>query len=149
MDIPDPLLPLVSIVHRSRKVFQATSCIGTVQLYIGSSWSSHLCLSMCRDSQEYITYEFVLSSPAVSRMSGPFNFLVFFFSYCLSFLFFFLLFSFLNDNGLMYNVIASSISFFLFIFLSFFLWRVSFYFFFPNIHSFYFESKRNNSLFLL
>ena len=29
MDLPDPLSPLVSIVHCSRKVFQATSCIGT------------------------------------------------------------------------------------------------------------------------
>ena len=39
MDLPDPLSPPVSIAHRSRRVFQATSCIGTELLYTGSSWS--------------------------------------------------------------------------------------------------------------
>ena len=33
----DLLSPLVSIVHYSREVFKATSCIGTELLYIGSS----------------------------------------------------------------------------------------------------------------
>ena len=28
MDLPDPLSPPVSFVHRPREVFQATSCIG-------------------------------------------------------------------------------------------------------------------------
>ena len=32
MDFPDPPTPSVSIVHRSREVLQATSCIGTEQL---------------------------------------------------------------------------------------------------------------------
>ena len=40
------LLPPVSIVHRYREVFQATSCIDSELLYIGSSWSSYLCLSI-------------------------------------------------------------------------------------------------------
>ena len=43
-------------------------------LYVSSSWSSCLCLSMWRGPQVYITYEFVLTSPAVSRMSGSSNF---------------------------------------------------------------------------
>ena len=36
-NLPDPLSPPVSIVHRSQEVFQATSCIGRELLYIGSS----------------------------------------------------------------------------------------------------------------
>ena len=36
-DLPDSLLPPISIVHRSREVFQATSSIGTELLYVGSS----------------------------------------------------------------------------------------------------------------
>ena len=72
--IPDPLPPPVSIVHRSREVFKATSCIGTELLYIGSRWSSYLCSSMRRGPQEYVAYEFVLTSPAVSCMSGSPNF---------------------------------------------------------------------------
>ena len=39
-DLPDPLLLPVSIVHRSRELFQATPCIGTELLYVDSSWSS-------------------------------------------------------------------------------------------------------------
>ena len=38
--------------------------------YRGASWSSNFCSSMWRGLQEYITYEFVLTSPAVSCMSG-------------------------------------------------------------------------------
>ena len=37
MDFPDSLPPLISIVHRSRQVFHATSCICTELLQIGSS----------------------------------------------------------------------------------------------------------------
>ena len=37
------------------------------------SWSSNLCSSMCGGPQDYITYEFVPTSPAVSRMSGLSN----------------------------------------------------------------------------
>ena len=51
-------------------VFKAISCIVTELLYIGSSWSSCLCSSLWRGSQENVTYEFVFNSPAVSRMSG-------------------------------------------------------------------------------
>ena len=36
-DLPSPLFPFVSIVHRSWDVFKATSYIGTELLYIGSS----------------------------------------------------------------------------------------------------------------
>ena len=46
LNLPDSLSPLVSIVHCSQEVFNATSCIGTELLYIGSSWSSYLCSSM-------------------------------------------------------------------------------------------------------
>ena len=53
-DLPDPLLPPFSIVHRSRSIFKATSCISTELLYIGSSWLSCLCLSMWRSAQEYV-----------------------------------------------------------------------------------------------
>ena len=72
-DIPDPLSPSVSIIHRSREVFKAIFCISTELLYIGSSWSPYLYSSMWRGPQEYVTYEFVLISPAVSHMSGLFN----------------------------------------------------------------------------
>ena len=72
-DLPDPLPPLLSIVHRSRLVFKATSCIGTELLYVGSSWSSCLYSSMWRSPQESVAYEFVPTSPAVSCMSGSFR----------------------------------------------------------------------------
>ena len=68
MDLPNPLSPPISIVHNPQQVLQATSCIGTELLYTGSSWSS-----MWRGPQEYIAYEFVLTFPAVSRMSGSSN----------------------------------------------------------------------------
>ena len=70
-DLSDPLSPPVSNVHRAREVFQATSCIGTKLLYIGSSRSCNRCSSMWKGPQEYIAYEFVLTSPAVSSVSGP------------------------------------------------------------------------------
>ena len=54
--LPDPLSPPIPIVYRSRDVFQATSC-----------------LSMWRGEQEYVTYEFFLTSPAMSQMSGSSN----------------------------------------------------------------------------
>ena len=73
MDIPDPLSPHLSIVHSFRQVFKVTSRIGTQLLYVGSSWSSRLCLSMWMGPQEYIASEFVLTSPVVSRMSALFN----------------------------------------------------------------------------
>ena len=58
-----------SIVHCFRQVFMATSRIGTELLYVGSS-----CSSMWRGPQEYVTYEFVPTSPKVPRMSGSSNF---------------------------------------------------------------------------
>ena len=67
-DIPDPLSPLFSIVHCFRQVFRVTSRIGTEMLYVGSSWSSCLCSFMWRGPQEYITYEFILTSPAAQDM---------------------------------------------------------------------------------
>ena len=74
IDLPDtPLLP-ISIVYHSREVFQATSCIDTELLYIGSSWSSNFYSPMCRSPQKYIAYEFILISPAASHMSGLSNF---------------------------------------------------------------------------
>ena len=72
-DLSGPLLLIFSIVHHSRLVFKATSCIDTELLYVGSSWSSCLCLSMWRGPPEYVTYDFVPTSPAVSRMSGSSN----------------------------------------------------------------------------
>ena len=58
----------------SGRVFKATSRIGTELLYVGLSCSSSLCSSMWRGPLEYITYELVPTLPAVSRMSGSFNF---------------------------------------------------------------------------
>ena len=74
IDIPDPLLPPLPIVHRSRQVLRATSHIYTELLYVGLSWSPCLCLTIWRDPQEYITYELIPTSPAVSHMSGLSNF---------------------------------------------------------------------------
>ena len=69
-DISGPLLPHLLIVHCFWQVLKATSRIGTELLYVGSSWTSCLCLSMWRGLQEYITYELVPTSPVVSCMSG-------------------------------------------------------------------------------
>ena len=52
---------LSSIVHHSQ---EATSCISTKLSHIGFSYSS-----MWRDPQDYITYEFILPSLAMSWMS--------------------------------------------------------------------------------
>ena len=72
-DIPDPFSPLLPIIHRLWQVFRATSRILTSLLYVCSSWSSCFCLAICGGPLEYITYEFVLASPAVSCMSGSSN----------------------------------------------------------------------------
>ena len=53
--------------------FQTLSCIDTELLYKDSSWSSYRCSPMWRGPLEYITFEFVLTFPAVSRMSGSSN----------------------------------------------------------------------------
>ena len=70
IELPDFPLPPFSIVHSSQLVFKAISCISTELLHIGSSWSSCLCSSMWRGPLEYVTYEFISTSPAVSYMSG-------------------------------------------------------------------------------
>ena len=59
-----PLLP---------EVFKATCCISTKLLYVGSSGSFCLWSSIWSGLQEYVTYEFVPTSPAVSRISGSSN----------------------------------------------------------------------------
>ena len=72
-DIPDRLSPFLPIIHRLRQVFRVTSRVLPQLLYVGSCWSSHSCTSMCGGPQEYITYELVLASPAVSCVSGSSN----------------------------------------------------------------------------
>ena len=72
-DIPDRLSPFLPIIHRLRQVFRVTSRVLTQLLYVGSCWSSHSCTSMCGGPQEYIAYELVLASPAVSCVSGSSN----------------------------------------------------------------------------
>ena len=72
-DIPDPLSPLLPIIHRFWQVFRVASRILTQLLYVCSSWSSCFCLVICGGPQEYITDEFVLASPAVSCVSGSSN----------------------------------------------------------------------------
>ena len=72
-DILDPLLPLLPIVHRFWQVFRATSRILTELLYVCSSWSSCFCSAICGGPLEYISYELVPTSPAVSCMSGSSN----------------------------------------------------------------------------
>ena len=62
-DISDPLLPPLPIVHCFWQVIRATSSIGTELLYVCSSWTSCLCLSLQRCPQEYITYRLI---PTVS-----------------------------------------------------------------------------------
>ena len=69
----DSLPPSFSIVHRFQQVFKATSCIRAELFYVHSSLSSWLRSSIWSGPQEYITYEFIPTSPAVSRMSGLSN----------------------------------------------------------------------------
>ena len=69
-DIRDPLSPLLPIIHRLWLVFRARSHFLTELFNVCSSWSSWFCLAICGGPQEYITYELVLASPAVSCMSG-------------------------------------------------------------------------------
>ena len=72
-NLSDPLSPLVPIVHHSQLIFYATSCITAELLQIGSSWSPYPCSFVWRGPQEYIAYEFGLTSPAVSSMSSSYN----------------------------------------------------------------------------
>ena len=72
-DIPDPLSPLLPIIHRLWQVFRPTSRILTQLLNVCSSWSSCFCSAICGGPQEYITYELVPASSAVSCMCGSSN----------------------------------------------------------------------------
>ena len=54
-DIPDPLSPLLPIVHRLWQVFRATSRILTELLYVCSSWSS------CFFSRPYVGVRWSMS----------------------------------------------------------------------------------------
>ena len=72
-DIPDPLTPLLSIVYCLWLVFRATSRILTELLYVCSSWPSCFCSAICGGPWEYITYELVPASLAVSCVSGSSN----------------------------------------------------------------------------
>ena len=47
-DIPDPLSPLLPIIHRLWQVFRATSRILTELLYVCSSWLSFFCLAQIK-----------------------------------------------------------------------------------------------------
>ena len=60
-NLHDPISSSVSIVHRSRKVFQAISCVGIELLYISSISSPFLCSSMWRGSHEHINYRVYMS----------------------------------------------------------------------------------------
>ena len=65
LDIPGLLSAPLRIVHRFRKVLKDTPRINTELLY---------CLAMWMGAQDYITYEFAPTSPAVSCMSRSSNF---------------------------------------------------------------------------
>ena len=73
-DIPDPLSPLLPIVHRFWQVFRATSRILTKPRYVGSSLSSCFCLAIWWGPQENMTYDLVPASPAMSCVSDSFKF---------------------------------------------------------------------------
>ena len=62
------LFPSVPIIHCSQLVFQTTTSVRTELLYVSSLWSANTGSSMYRVPLKNITYEFVLSSPAVSCM---------------------------------------------------------------------------------
>ena len=51
-DIPDPLSPLLPIVHRLWQVFRATSHILTELLYVCLRWPSCFCLAICGSPYE-------------------------------------------------------------------------------------------------
>ena len=48
MDIPDPLLPCLPIVHHIWQVLRAAPCILTELLYVGLSWPLCFCMAMWR-----------------------------------------------------------------------------------------------------
>ena len=70
-DIHDNLSPSVPIAHHPREVFYAASCIRTELINVRLCWSTHTGVPMCWLPQEDVAYEFILASPAVSRVSCP------------------------------------------------------------------------------
>ncbi len=72
-DIPDTLSPRLPIIYRLWQVLRSTSRILTQLLYVCSSWWSNFCPAIYGGPQEYITYELVPASLAVSCMSGSSN----------------------------------------------------------------------------
>ena len=73
-DIAFPLSPPLTIAHFFQQLFRGTPHICTDLQYVGSCWSSCLLFSIWRAPQEYITYELVPNSSAVSPMSSSSNF---------------------------------------------------------------------------
>ena len=67
MDIPDPLSLLSNAYSR----------LSGLHPVLAQGCLSCLCLSLWRGPQEYITYELIPTSPAVSRMSGSLILIVF------------------------------------------------------------------------
>ena len=70
---PWPFLTTSPIIHRFRQILRDTPRILTELLYVGSSWSPYFRSAMRRGPQEYIPYELVPTSLAVSCMSGSSN----------------------------------------------------------------------------
>ena len=68
-DFPDSLFPSVTIINRSQQVFQTTSSVCTELLSVSFCWLANTGSSMWKDPQENVIYDFVLASPAVSRMT--------------------------------------------------------------------------------
>ena len=77
LDLRDTLLQPLCIIHRSRLISKAISCISTELLHVDSSWSPCLCSSMWRGPGKYVTYEFVFTPPAVSACLVRLIFIVF------------------------------------------------------------------------
>ena len=60
----------IPLIHHSRQVFKTTSCFRVELLSVCSCpcWSVNTGTSMCRVPSKNVTYEFILVSPAASRM---------------------------------------------------------------------------------
>ena len=68
-DIPDPLSPLLPIVHRHWQVFRATFSILTELLYVCSSWPSCFCSAICGGPLEYINTRLTKAWTAIDKLS--------------------------------------------------------------------------------
>ena len=62
------LLSFVSIFHLFRQAFSTTSCVCNEMFQQSSYWSSYTCSSVWRGLLKNVSYVFVLTSPAMSRM---------------------------------------------------------------------------------